>query len=112
MLGDDADKPERQFDAVTRFEEPEEPDLGPEVPEPGTDSTGVPARVQFLFWGLVVIFNLAILGIGVGLLLVVFDGNLVLGGQLLLAGLLLLGYGLYRYRDASEEVSRLVEGKG
>lgn len=109
MFGDDADEPERRFDAVTRFEEPDEPDLGPGPPE----STGdAPARVQFLFWGLVVVFNLAVLGIGVGLLLVFLAGNFVLGGQVFLAGLLLFGYGLYRYRGARKEVDRLVEGKG
>jgi hypothetical protein len=108
-VGDDTDEPERRFDAVTRFEERDEPDLGPDLPEPSGDA---PPRVQFLFWGLVVVFNLAVLGIGVGLLLIVLGGNFALGGQILLAGLLLLGYGLYRYRGAREEVDRLVDGNG
>lgn len=118
VFGDDTDdEPEpdgRQFDAVTRFEEPEEPDLGPGVPEPPAPDGDTHPRVQLLFWALVVVFNLAVLAIGVGLLLVLVDGNLSLGGQVLAVGLVLLGYGLYRYRDARQEVASLAgeEEKG
>lgn len=114
---DREDEPEpdgRQFDAVTRFEEPDEPgpgDLGPEIPEAPEPSGDASPRVQFLFWGLVVIFNLAVLAVGVGLLLIVFDGNLELGGQVLAVGLLLTGYGLYRYRDAKREIEDLTDGE-
>ena len=108
----------RQFDAVTRFEEPEEPgpgDIGPAVPEPPEPSGETPPRVQLLFWALVVVFNLAVLAVGVGLVLILFDGNLTLGGQILLVGLVLLGYGIYRYRDAKREIEALTaedEAKG
>ena len=118
VFGDETDdEPEpdgRQFDAVTRFEDAEEPDLGPDVPEPPEPDGDTHPRVQLLFWGLVVVFNIAVLGIGVGILLIVFDGNLTLGGQVLAVGLVLLGYGLYRYRDARREVASIAddEGKG
>jgi hypothetical protein len=105
----------RQFDAVTRFEEPEEPgpgDLGPEVPEPPEPSGDTHPRVHLLFWALVVVFNLAVLAVGVGLVLLVFDGNLELGGQLLVVGTVLLGYGLYRYREAKQEIRALTGEDG
>lgn len=102
----------RQFDAVTRFEEPEGPDphsLGPSVPRAGEDTH---PRVRFLFWGLVVVFNLAVLGVGVGLLMLVFTDDAVLALQVLAAGLLVLAYGLYRYRGAKREVATLTgDGK-
>lgn len=118
--GDNDDEPEpdgRQFDAVTRFEEPEEPgpgDLGPPIPEAPEPAGDASPRVQFLFWGLVVVFNLAVLAVGVGFLLIVFDGNLELGAQVLGVGLLLFGYGVYRYRGAKREVEAITsdEGKG
>jgi hypothetical protein len=118
VFGDESDdEPEpdgRQFDAVNRFEEPVEPDLGPDVPEPPEPDGDTHPRVQMLFWALVVVFNVAVLGVGVGLLLIVFDGNLTLGGQVLAGGLVLLGYGLYRYRDAKREVATITgdEDKG
>lgn len=110
--GDDEPEPDgRQFDAVTRFEEPDDPDLGPPVPE-APNAEDAPTGVRVRFWALAVVFNLAVLGVGVGLVLIVFDGNLEFGGQLLVAGLLLFGYGLYRYRNAKREIEAILEEKG
>jgi hypothetical protein len=102
----------RQFDAVTRFEEPEEPgagSVGPDLPEPPDPEDAVHPRVRFLFWALVAVLNLAVLAIGVGLLFVVFTDDLVLGGQILAVGLILLGYSAYRYRGARREVAALTD---
>ena len=121
MLEDDTDdEPEpdgRQFDAVTRFEEPEveEPGpgtLGPSIPEAGESEA--PSRLQFLFWALVGVFNLAVLGVGVGLLMLLFTDRTALALQILAAGLLLFAYGAYRYRGAKREVGDLAsdEEKG
>lgn len=118
VFGDEPDdEPEpdgRRFDAVTRYEEPAEPDpdaLGPDIPEPDEDT---PARVPLLFWRVVVVFNLAILAIALGALMLVFDRRPTLGGQILVLGFVLLGYGLYRYRGAKREIAALTadEGKG
>jgi len=104
----------RQFDAVTRFEEPAEPGaegLGPEIPEPPQPSGEAHPRVRFLFWALVGVFNVALLVVGVGLLALVFTDRNVLALHVLGAGLLILAYGLYRYRDARREVATLAGGE-
>ena len=103
----------RQFDAVGKYEEPDEPgpgDVGPSIPEaPDTASAkDADPTVQNLFWSLVVIFNVAIVAVAVGAMMVGFGTHPTLGLQVLLAGLIVAGYGLYRYREARREVATLV----
>jgi hypothetical protein len=106
----DEDKPETQFDVVDRYTEPEESDpeaIGPAIPEapdPTDEDVEVDSALLVSFWRLVVLFNVALLLTSVGLLFLIFEGALVLGGQLLVAGLLVGVYGLYRYRKAKTEV--------
>lgn len=83
----------------------ESPDTGPtadtEGPaaEAGPEGTAdVPAELRRAFWFLVVVFNAALLGVGLGLLLLVFERGPDLGVELLGAGLLLGAYGYLRYR--------------
>lgn len=120
MLEDDTDhEPEpdgRQFDAVTRFEEPEpgtEPS-GPSIPDAADREGDAHPRVRLLFWALVGVFNLALLAIGVGVLMFVFTDAAVLALQITAAGVVLFVYGGYRYRRAKREVATLAgdEEKG
>jgi hypothetical protein len=39
-----------------------------------------------------------LLATALGILFVVFEGNYALGGRLLVAGVVVFGFGLYRYR--------------
>lgn len=120
MLEDDADDeppPDgRSFEAVTRFEEPDpaDPDddtLGPSIPDTTAAEADVHPRVQLLFWALVAVFNIAVLALGVGVLLIVFTDDAVLAVQVLAAGVALFAYGAYRYRDAKDEVAALTGGE-
>lgn len=80
------------------LDEPDEfdPDsLGPDVPsppEPGTNS-----EIITLFWKLVLVFNVALLGLSVGVMFIVFDGRWGLGLDLILVGAVLFAYGAFRY---------------
>lgn len=97
--------------------EPEEPDLGPDPPEVGSDSgpdvdvpdaspahegfwgpENAPKELLKAFWALVVLFNVALLAISLGLMVLWFQGRLYLGGGLLAVGAAALARGLYGYR--------------
>ncbi|WP_122090683.1 DUF7322 domain-containing protein [Halalkalicoccus subterraneus] len=102
--------------------EPEEPDLGPEIPaiepeesEPtlGPETPEAPdvapeidgmlgpegtsTDLLSAFWTLVVLFNVGVLAASVGALFLVFEGRTYLGGGMLAVGLLALGRGIYKY---------------
>lgn len=91
--------------AAEQYAEPEEfdpSDLGPDVPEapdPTEGDVDIDPATHRLFWGLVVVFNAALLAVSLGLMFAGFEGRYALGGQLVLAGLVLGGYGYYRYRQ-------------
>jgi hypothetical protein len=81
--------------------EPEEFDpssLGPDVPEAPNppDGTG-DNEVAALFWKLVVVFNVALLALSLGPMLAYFEGRVEFGLQVFLAGVILFGYGTFRY---------------
>ena len=81
--------------------EPEEFDpssLGPDVPEAPIPPDGTGDReVAALFWKLVVVFNVALLALSVGPMLAYFEGQVELGIQIFLIGLIAFGYGTVRY---------------
>jgi len=119
VLEDEDEEPAadgRQFEAVGKYDEPEEPDagdLGPPVPEaPDLTAAAEDAdpRLQNLFWGLVVLFNVAIVAVALGVMLIAFGVDETLGLQVLLGGLVLTAYGVYRYRDAREQAADIVGG--
>jgi hypothetical protein len=90
-----------RVDEQYREPDPEQFDLEPEVPAPPDPTEAdVDPGVARRFWALVLVFNAALLALALGAMFVVFEGNVSLGGQLLLAGLAALGFGLYRYRAA------------
>lgn len=75
----------------------DEPESGEEyVPDP--EDVDVPAGTARLFWYLVGVFDVAILALAIGSMLIAFRGRWLLGGQITLAGAVLLAYGYYRYR--------------
>lgn len=92
-----------------RYAEPEEfdpHDLGPPVPEapdPTEEDIDVDPRLWRLFWGLVAVFNVALLALSLGVMIAVFDGKWVLGGQLVAVGLVFLIYGIYKYLTRDPE---------
>jgi hypothetical protein len=86
--------------------EPEDPDLGPPVPSvrdySRTDAK-LKKEVYLLFWWLVLVFNAGLFLVAVGAMLYVFRDQHAFGGQLVAAGVVLLGYGTYRYRRFATE---------
>jgi len=101
----------KQFDAVGKYEEPEEPgagDIGPSIPDTAGQAANAPPKLRLLFWRLVVLFNVALVAVAVGVMLIAFGTDPTLGTQVLLVGLVLSVYGYYRYREAREEVGELV----
>ncbi|MHB9285566.1 hypothetical protein ACKVMT_00830 [Halobacteriales archaeon Cl-PHB] len=107
---EDEDQPENQFDAVTRYQEPDEAEaesIGPDVPEapdPTDPDVDVDGDLLVSFWRLVVIFNIALLVTSLGLMFAFLEGDLTLGGQLTIAGLAVFAYGVFRYRRARSTV--------
>jgi hypothetical protein len=83
----------------------EEQDLGPDAPEPSipsvdTDASAADPALRAMFWKLVLLYKVAILGVTIGVLLVAFDTRAGAGIRLLAGAVLLLGYTLYRtYRN-------------
>lgn len=115
--GEDAE-PEEPFteygDVGDDYTEPEEPRPGPEIPEaPDLSNRDVDPVVAGAFWTLVVVLNVGLLLVSVGVMFVVFQRNVRLGGQLTIGGLVVLAYGVYRYRNAKAMVAeRVADGSG
>lgn len=100
----------RYGDLAEKYQEPHEPDpdaIGPEIPsapDPTEREGEVDPEIRARFWGLVLVFNVALLALSLGAMFIGFEGNLELGGQLLLVGGILGAYGLYRYRSTKAEL--------
>lgn len=91
--------------------EPEEFDpssLGPDVPTPS--SGDYQSDAAGLFVRLVVVFNVALLALTIGPMLAYFEGQVDLGLRIFLAGVILFGYGTYRYVKFERE--RKARGDG
>lgn len=104
-----------QFDVVAKFGDIEPGDVGPSiptVPDPTDPDVDVDGRVHTLFWSMVVVIKLALLATSLGLLMIAFDRYPDVGWQLLAAGLVLAGYGLYRFRRSKRRVSEIVHSEG
>lgn len=76
---------------------------------PDTDDPDVPQETARLFWYLVAVFNVALMGLAVGVMLIVFQDRWSLGGQITLAGAILLAYGIYRYRTYARREDEATE---
>lgn len=79
---------------------------------PDTEDVDVPQETARLFWYLVAVFNVALMGVAVGFMLIVFQGRLTLGGQLAAAGAVFLAYGCYRYRKHVGGDGSVADGAG
>ncbi len=83
---------------------PDEPDFGPELPDVSPPSDGffgpkdAPKELLGAFWKLVLLFNVGLLAASLGAMFLVFEGRLRLGGGLLVVGLLAIARGIYQYR--------------
>lgn len=62
-----------------------------------------PANLRREFWILVALFNIGLMGIGLGILLVVFEPGSGIGWPVLGLGLAAGGYGFGRYRRRERE---------
>ena len=96
------DGPDEDGEGVLSEKSPYEPEefdpssLGPDVPEPPDGDAN--SEVTSLFWQLVVVFNIALLGLSLGPMFAYFEGDIDLGLQLTAGGAILFAYGYFRYR--------------
>lgn len=89
---------EKRYNAEPEEFDPQE--LGPDIPEaPDLTEVEASSEVRQRFWALVAVFNVALLATSIGVMFIGFQGEWTLGGQLTLAGLVLLAFGYYRYRQ-------------
>jgi hypothetical protein len=109
---DEPDEP----DPEARWGDPENdlvsvPNVEREDLDPGSEGAGIEmdAEVARLFWAAVVYANIALGGVAIGLLLVLFRGQVAIGGAAVAIGLFALyrTYDLYRTHQ-----ERVVEGEG
>lgn len=104
-----------QFDAVGRFEDDQGDESGDgrsflaEPPDPTPDADDVHPRIKFHFWRVLLVFNVAILGLSLGPILVFLDGNRSLGVPLFVGGVVLFAYGVVRFRQAKAEIDELAD---
>lgn len=96
--------------------EVEEPDpaedIGPEVPEasipgapniPDPSENEVPDDLARTFWKLVMIFNVALLAVSLGPMLVFFRGQWVVGGAVFVLGVAFFVRGYLGYRQHTRD---------
>ncbi len=101
---DEPDEPDFGLEIPNIEPEEKEPDLGPDIPAISPPDEGflgpadTPKDLLTAFWSLVLLFNIGVLATSLGVLVLVFQGRLRLGGGLLVVGLFALAHGLYRYR--------------
>ncbi|WP_117364820.1 DUF7322 domain-containing protein [Natrarchaeobaculum sulfurireducens] len=79
----------------------------PEVP---TTETEVPSELAKAFWALVIVVNGAVLGISLGAMFLVFEGDTQRGGALFAGGVLLLGFAIRRYSAFRTSASASADG--
>ncbi len=97
-------------DPARRVAEPdpeaELPDPEGELPTvpgpPSTTAADVPPDLQRAFWTTVLVFNVALLALSVGAMMVAFDVHRALGAGFVVVGLASLGRGVLKYRALSD----------
>jgi len=79
-----------------------------ELADPGLSSPGadvdIDSGLSQLFWKLVLLYKLSVIGTSLGAMLVVFDRGPSVGPELLAGGLVLLGYSLYLTRRGKARI--------
>jgi hypothetical protein len=96
---DDVDEPE----ADLLPDDPSE-SLGPEPPRPPRfDQEDADPELKKQFWSLVLLFNVALFGMSLGLMLVGFESRWKVGGAIFAAGALAFLRGWRGYQDATSD---------
>ena len=90
-------------DPGERFRESDDDEtLGLEVPSvPEFSADDADPELRRRFWSLVLLFNVALFGMSLGLMLVGFEGRLKVGGAIFLVGLVAFLRGLRGSREVS-----------
>uniref|UniRef100_A0A7D6CU46 DUF7322 domain-containing protein n=1 Tax=Natrinema zhouii TaxID=1710539 RepID=A0A7D6CU46_9EURY len=83
-------------------DDPDENSIEVDIPRVSTSETDAPNEIVETFWVLVLVINVAVLVVSLGLMLVMFEGDLRRGGALLVAGFFLFGLAGRRYRGFSD----------
>lgn len=78
--------------------EPPDPESSIDIP----DGSDAPRELKRAFWTLVVVFNVGLLALSLGVMLVGFERMYVQGGALAAFGAVVLLYGYWRYRRVRE----------
>jgi len=68
------------------------------IPRVETDEADVPGEVATAFWTTTLVVNVAVFFVALGIMLLVFWGDVRRGGGLLLGGIVLFGLAVRRYR--------------
>jgi len=78
--------------------------LGPEVPGvPDPDGIDADPELRRQFWSLVLLFNVALFGMALGVMLVGFEGRWRVGGALFAVGIVAFVRGWRGYRRATPD---------
>lgn len=97
MLLDEPGPNEPDEDELTR-------DLGPDIPSTQSYADrDAPPELKRAFWTTVLLFNVALLAVSLGLMLVGFQQRFLFGGGLVLVGLVAFVRGWLRYRTVQKD---------
>ncbi|UPV73367.1 hypothetical protein M0R89_12520 [Halorussus limi] len=95
------DPPQAEADLL-----PDDPaeNLGPDPPRvPDTSSNDADPEVKRKFWSLVIVFNVALFGMSLGLMLAGFEGRWRVGGAMFAVGAFAFLRGWHGYRNVRDE---------
>lgn len=80
--------------------------LGPEVPAAADfDEADADPELRRQFWTLVALFNVALFGTSLGLMLVGFEGRWLVGGGIFAAGALAFARGWFKYKAVTRDTA-------
>lgn len=97
MLLDESGPNEPDEDELTK-------NLGPEIPTaPNYSNQDAPPELRRAFWSSVLLFNVALFGLSLGLMLIGFQQRWLFGGGLVLIGLVAFVRGWLRYRNVQKD---------
>lgn len=108
--GDEPDGESRPDDPAEGLEPdiPEVPDpsenVSPDIPEaPDLSENDIDPDLRREFWSLVMLFNVALFGMSLGVMLVGFEGRWRVGGAIFAAGAVAFARGWRGYRQVTAE---------
>jgi hypothetical protein len=80
------------------------PDTPEDTPASALENADVDTGLRVLFWKLVLLYKVSIIGGSLGVLLLVFDQGPDVGLELVAGGLVLLGYSLYATKRGKKRI--------